>query len=333
MGMKSGFQSAFRARIHGSLRTRDDVVPSHIPMSSEDLRFFTVVAGAPSLAAASRALDVSRSAVTQRLAQLERRLRCRLLDRTTRHIRLTEEGRLLLSRADDLLHELDELADTLGGRNDVISGQLRIAAPLGFGRKYVAGIVAEFRRLHPNVTVALSLTDRPAVSAEDNNDLVIHIGELRNSSLVMVRLAPNGRIACASPAYLAEHGEPAEPSDLSQHACLALRQNEEDVTLWRFTDRHRKVTPVRVTPVMSSNDGEAVRNWALHGLGVMVRSEWDVAEDLQEGRLRRVLSRYRLPSADVVALLGKRGGRTARTEAFLTLLKQRLNPIPWRSSR
>ena len=303
---------------------------SHIPLSSEDLRFFTVVAGAPSLAAASRSLDVSRSAVTQRLAQLERRLRCRLFDRSTRQVRLTEEGRLLLSRADDLLHDLDELADTLGGRNDVVSGHLRIAAPLGFGRKYIADIVAEFRRLNPNVTVALSLNDRPAVSAEDNNDLVIHIGELRNSSLVMVRLAPNGRIACASPAYLGERGEPAEPSDLSRHACLALRQNEEDVTLWRFTDRHRKVIPVRVTPVMSSNDGEAVRNWALNGLGVMVRSEWDVAEDLQEGRLHRVLSRYRLPSADVVALLGKRGGRTARTEAFLGLLKQRLNPVPWR---
>lgn len=304
---------------------------SHIPLSSEDLRFFTVVAGAPSLAFASRALDVSRSAVTQRLAQLERRLRCRLFDRTTRHIRLTEEGRLLLSRADGLLHDLDELADTLGVRNDVISGHLRIAAPLGFGRKYVAGVVGEFRQLNPNVTVSLVLTDRPAVSAEDNNDLVIHIGELRNSSLVMVRLAPNGRIACASPAYLKDHGDPAEPLDLSQHACLALRQNEEDVTLWRFTDRHRKVIPVRVTPVMSSNDGEAVRNWALNGFGVMVRSEWDVAEDLQEGRLRRVLSRYHLPSADVVALLGKRGGRTARTEAFLGLLKERLKPVPWRT--
>jgi DNA-binding transcriptional LysR family regulator len=302
----------------------------HTPLGSEDLRFFMTVAASASLAAASRALDVSRSAVTQRLAQLESRLRCRLLDRTTRHVRLTEEGRLLLTRADDLLRSLDELSSTLGVRHDVVSGHLRVAAPLGFGRRYVAPVLAEFRERNPHVTVSLTLTDRSAISAEDNWDLIIHIGELRNSSLVMIRLAPNGRIVCASPAYLAKRGEPAEPADLASHACLALRQNEEDVTLWRFTDRNRKVTPVRIAPAMSSNDGEAVHAWALSGLGVMVRSEWDVADDLRNGRLRRILSRYRLPSADVVALLGQRNGRTARVDAFLTLLKERLQPIPWR---
>ena len=307
------------------------MVDRRIPLGSEDLRFFVVVANAPSLAAASRSLDVSRSAVTQRLAQLESRLRCRLLDRTTRHVRLTEEGRLLLDRADGLLRDLDELAGTLGVRHDLVSGHLRIAAPLGFGRKYVAPAVGAFRKLNPAVTTTLVLTDRPAVSAESNWDLVIHIGELRSSSLIMVRLAPNSRVVCASPAYLAEHGEPAQPADLSAHACLALRQNDEDVTLWRFVDRQRKTIPVRINPAMSSNDGEVVRAWALAGLGIMVRSEWDIAEDLRAGRLCRVLSRHRLPSADVVALLGERGGRTARAEAFLRLLKETLQPIPWRA--
>ena len=206
-----------------------------------------------------------------------------------------------------------------------------MAAPFGFGRRYVSSVVGEFRRLHPDVTVALTLTDRPMVSAHDHYyDLVIHIGELRDSSLVMVRLAPNVRIACASPDYLRERGEPVEPQDLGRHACLALRENEEDVTLWRFTDRHRKVISVRVAPVMSSNDGDAVRSWALSGLGVIVRSEWDVADDIHSGRLRRVLPHYRLPAADIVALLGKRGERTARAKAFLTLLKEKLQPIPWR---
>jgi DNA-binding transcriptional LysR family regulator len=146
----------------------------------------------------------------------------------------------------------------------------------------------------------------------------------------MVRLAPNERIVCAAPAYLATHGEPKEPTELTAHACLALRQNEEDVTLWRLIDRHKKTIPVRITPVMSSNDGEAVRAWALQGLGIIARSEWDIAEDLRSGRLRQILTRYRLPSADVVALLGKRGSRTARTNAFLKLLQDRLRPIPWR---
>jgi DNA-binding transcriptional LysR family regulator len=133
---------------------------------------------------------------------LESRLRCRLLDRTTRHVRLTEEGRLLLDRAAGLLRDLDELAGTLGVRHDLVSGHLRIAAPLGFGRKYVAPVVGAFRKLNPAVSTTLVLTDRPAVSAESNWDLVIHIGELRSSSLVMVRLAPNSRVVCASPTYL-----------------------------------------------------------------------------------------------------------------------------------
>jgi DNA-binding transcriptional LysR family regulator len=299
-------------------------------LGSADLNFFVVVATATSLAAASRSLDVSRSAVTQRLSQLEARLRCTLLDRTTRHLRLTEEGQLLLDRARVVLAELEEITDALSGRHDVVSGHLRIAAPLGFGRRYIAPVAAAFRECNPDVTITLTLTDRPAIADESNWDLIIHIGELKNSSLVMVRLAANERFACASPAYLEARGKPADPLKLAAHACLALRQNDEDVTLWRFVDRHRKTIPVRVAPAMSSNDGETVRAWALEGLGIMVRSEWDVADDLAQGRLERVLSRYRLPSADVVALLGRRGGRAARVNAFLKLLQERFRPNPWR---
>jgi DNA-binding transcriptional LysR family regulator len=301
-------------------------------LGSADLHFFVIVAGATSLAAASRSLDVSRSAVTQRLSQLEARLRCRLLDRTTRHLRLTEEGQLLLDRARVVLADLDELTDTLSGRHDVVSGHLRIAAPLGFGRRYIAPVAAAFRKRNPDVTITLTLTDRPALADESNWDLIIHIGELKNSSLVMVRLAPNERFACASRAYLQAREAPAHPLDLASHVCLALRQNDEDVTLWRFVDRHRKTIPVRVAPSLSSNDGETVRLWALEGLGIMVRSEWDVAEDLAHGRLERVLPRYRLPCADVVALLGTRDGRTARVNAFLALLQEHLRPTPWRPS-
>ncbi len=304
----------------------------HSALSSEDLRFFVVVAASSSLAAASRSLDVSRSAVTQRLNQLESRLRCRLLDRSTRHLRMTEEGQLLLHRARSVLEDLDQITDALEERHDTVSGHLRIAAPLGFGRRYVVPIVAEFRKRHAAVTIALTLSDRPAIADENNWDLIIHIGELRNSSLVMVRLAENDRMACASPSYLRAHGEPADPHDLSSHACLALRENDEDVTLWRFVDRHKKTTPVRISPAMSSNDGEAVRAWALAGLGVVVRSEWDIADDIAAGRLKRVLSRFRLPAADVVALLGKRGGRTARADAFLRVLREQFRRNPWRPS-
>lgn len=299
-------------------------------LNSADLRFFVTVADSPSLAAAARELDVSRSAVTQRLRQLEARLGCLLLERSTRHLRLTEEGRLLLDRSRSLLTDLDDITGILNLRRNVISGHLRIAAPLGFGRRYVTPMLADFRERHPSVDVSLTLTDRPVIAEEGHWDLIIHIGELKDSSMVMVRLAPNERFLVAAPAYLAAQGEPSDPGDLARHACLALRQNEEDVTLWRFVDRQRRTFPVRITPAMSSNDGEVVRAWALRGLGLMVRSEWDIAEDLRTGRLVRVLPRLRLPPADVVALLNKRGGRTARASAFLGLLQDSLKPVPWR---
>ncbi len=299
-------------------------------LSSADLRFFVTVAGANSLAAAARELDVSRSAVTQRLRQLEERLQCVLIERSTRHLRLTEAGQIILARGQAVLDELDSIAEALSLRRKVVSGHLRIAAPLGFGRRYITPLLAAFREAHPSVLVSLTLTDRPVVSDEGNWDLIIHIGELKNSSLVMVRLASNERYLCAAPSYLAAHGEPLCPLDLARHSCLALRQNDEDVTLWRFIDEQQNAIPVRITPTMSSNDGEAVRTWALQGLGLMVRSEWDVVEDLRLGRLQRVLPALRMPPADVVALLGKRGGRSARANVFLSLLQERLKPVPWR---
>lgn len=299
-------------------------------LTSADLRFFVTLAGAPSLAAASRVLDVTRSAVTQRLAQLEARLSCRLLDRSKRRLRPTAEGQLLLARARVLLAELEELGGLLTARREVVSGHLRVSAPLGFGRRYVTPVLAAFRHQFPSVSVTLTLTDHPATADEDNWDVIVHIGELRNSSLVMVRLAPNERVLCAAPSYLAKRAPLRAPADLAAHACLALRQNEEDVTLWRFADRRGKTIPTRVTPAMASNDGESVHAWALAGLGIIVRSEWDVVADLKSGRLRRVLPGYSLPSADVVALLGRRGGRTARANAFVKMLQDSLKPTPWR---
>ena len=154
-------------------------------LTSADLRFYVALASAPSLAAASRALDVSRSAVTQCLAQLELRLRCRLLDRSRRRVRLTTEGELLLARGQAMLADLDELTGQLSARREVVSGHLRVAAPLGFGRRYIAPVVALYKERYPGVPVTLTLTDHPATATEDNWDVIVHIGELRSSSLVM----------------------------------------------------------------------------------------------------------------------------------------------------
>jgi DNA-binding transcriptional LysR family regulator len=305
-------------------------------LSTDDIRFFTAIAAAPSLAAAARALDVTPPAVSLRLRSLEQRLGVQLISRSARRLTLTDEGELLLQRGRALLDDAAELTDELLARRGAIAGHLRILAPLGFGRRHIAPVAASFRASHPQVSVELMLSDRLGRAAADSCDIMIHIGALKDSTLRVLRLAPNQRYLCASPAYLSRYGSPAHPQDLHHHACIALRENEEDVTLWRFARERTKRAPdiIRIEPALASNDGDVVKAWALAGCGLIVRSEWDVAEDLKAGRLVRLLPDYLLPSADVVALLGPdRGGRARRTQAFLDWLHASLTPPPWRAGK
>ena len=300
-------------------------------ISSDDLRFFVALAASNSLAAAARALNVTPPAVTQRLKSLEERLGLRLADRTGRQMTLTDEGDHLARNARQILDEIGELSDSLIARRAVVSGHLRVVAPMGFGRRYVAPAAAQFRKSYPAVTLSLMLSDRPARLDDSMWDLMLYIGQLRNSSLVAQVLAPNERLCCASPEYLARAGIPIHPKDLLQHTCVALRENDEDVTLWRFTPARRgKPVGIRIEPILSSNDGEVAHQWTLAGAGVTVRSEWHVADDIRTGRLVRVLDNWKLPSANVVALLGARHGRAARTSRFLKYLQRALSPVPWR---
>lgn len=299
-------------------------------LSLDDLRFFTMVARSRTLAAAARALDVTPPAVTQRLRQLESRLKVRLLDRSTRHLALTDEGEMLAARALPVIAELDELTETLAARRGTVAGHLRIVAPFGFGRRFVAPLVATFQRDNPETTTSMTLAENPYRLPQASWDVLVHIGELRDSSLTSHRLAPNDRIVCASPSYLARHGTPLEPDDLHKHECIALRENDEDVTLWHFSRSRNASKAIRIRPAMATNDGDVARGWSLSGLGIIVRSEWDVADELRAGRLVRVLDRWRVPPADVIALLGERSRRTARANRFLEMLKSSLAPAPWR---
>ena len=300
-------------------------------IGSDDLRFFATIALSSSLASAARTLGVTAPAVTQRLQHLEHRVRLRLVDRSHRRLVLTEEGRLMAEQAQRILGDLESLSDLLRLRRGEVSGNLKLVAPLGFGRRYVAPVAARFRLLHPGVTLSLILTDRPWQQQEEAWDLMVHVGELRDSSLLMRHLAPNERVVCAAPAYLARAGTPLAPDDLRAHDCIALRENEEDVTLWRFgsADGEPRAN-IRIEPVLSSNDGDAVRQWALEGAGIVLRSEWDVADELRAGRLVRLLPDWRPRPADVVALLPQRQERMARTRHFLAMLAASLAPAPWR---
>ncbi|MFH6781057.1 MULTISPECIES: LysR family transcriptional regulator [Methylobacterium] len=311
-------------------------------LGPDDLRFFLAIAEAPSLAAASRALDVSPPAVTQRLRALEARLGVHLVDRTGRHLALTDEGELIAERGRAILASLGDLDEALAARRGQVVGHLRIVAPLGFGRAYVAPVAAAFQAAHPEVAIDLMLSDRLGGVPEGTFDLAVHVGAIAQAApgLIARRLAPNERVICAAPTYLADRGSPKSPGDLRAHACIALRENDEDVTLWRFRRRDPGLQGpglstteerVRIEPRLSSNDGEVVRGWALAGRGIILRSEWDVAGDLRAGHLVRLLPGHVLPEAPVMALLGaRRHARAARTRRFLDALASALDPPPWR---
>jgi DNA-binding transcriptional LysR family regulator len=299
-------------------------------ISTEDLHFFIMLASAVSLADAARKLNVTPPAVTQRLRLLEDRLGMRLIDRSGRRMVLTDEGELLALHARRICDDIGNLSDTLASRRGTVTGHLRVIAPLGFGQRYVAPAVAQFRSLYPEVSASLVLSDRPARVSDDLWDLMVHIGELRDSALVSRRLAPNRRLLCAAPRYLARRGEPRHPNDLRRHDCIALRENDEDVTMWRFTPKHQgEPTNVRIEPAMTSNDGGTVRDWALAGLGIIARSEWDVAEHLHAGRLVSLLDGWTQPNADIVALISPRHGRSLRATRFLDLLRASTEQQPW----
>lgn len=299
-------------------------------ISTDDLIFFHMIASSPSLAEAARRLNVTPPAVTQRLRALEAKVGVKLIDRTSRGLSLTDEGELVASQGITIIGAIDDLSEQLASRTSQVRGHLRVAAPYGFGRRHVAPIVQQFAVDHPAASATLELSDSPIRQMLESWDIIVHIGTLPESDRLVTTLAPNRRILCAAPAYLASAGPIDNPMDLAAHRCLALRENNEDVTLWRFSHaRHGKVT-VRVDPSLSSNDGEIIRDWALTGLGVIVRSEWDVAQDLAAGRLTEILPHWSLPAADVVALLHARQGRSGRTNAFLQSLRDRLSPAPWR---
>ncbi len=303
-------------------------------LSTDDLRFFCTLASQPSLSATARLLDVTPSSVTQRLQAIEDKLRLKLADRQGRGIALTEQGQLLAERAQAILADLEALQGALHEQRDELAGRLRVLAPMGFGSAHIAPLAARFRALHPALAFELELSDRPNQRLHEGWDVVVHIGALRDSSLRQLVLARNRRYLCAAPAYLARHGRPRTLEELAGHACLALRENEEDATRWRLLPPGAsQYRTVRIEPPLASNDGRVIKQWALDGQGIMLRSEWDVAGELRSGALQRVLPDHALPEADIVALLPAHAQqRPLRTRRFVDFLKQELANPPWLES-
>lgn len=285
-----------------------------------DLGFFSVLAGAGSLSEAARELGITTPAVSKHLALMESRVGLSLVNRTTRRMGLTPEGELYLAHARRILGEIDDMAQLLGVARATPQGLLRVNATLGFGRSHVAPLVSRFARLHPEVEVQLQLSVNPPPLTDDAFDVCLRFGAPPDARVIARRIAPNRRLLCASPVYLARHGTPEVPDDLSRHQCIGIRQGELAYGVWRLSSgrgRAARTESVRTRGRLTTNDGGIAVQWALDGHGIVMRAEWDVEVYLRRGRLVQVLPQYTTPDADIHAVYPQRHQLSARVRAFV----------------
>ncbi|WP_108663741.1 LysR family transcriptional regulator [Acuticoccus kandeliae] len=292
-------------------------------MSESDLGFFVLLASRGSFAEAARDIGVTASAVSRRLARLEERLGVRLMNRTTRRVSLTGEGRAYFSKATRLLGEIEELENSLRSGQEMPSGLLRINATFGFSREHIAPAVSAFCRTYPDVEVQLIVSDAPLNLIEQGLDLNIRFGNPPPSNLMQRLLQRNRRFMCASPDYIERHGAPRRLDDLRDHNCIVLRQEHDIYGIWRFDERDGETPSARIKGGLSTNDGEMAREWVLAGHGIMLRSEWDIARHVREGRLRVVLPDY-FQTANIAAIYPERHQLTAKVRVFVDLLARRI---------
>ena len=293
----------------------------------QEITIFARVVTTGSLSAAARDLGLSPALVSRRLAGLEARLGVRLINRTTRSLHMTDEGAAYYETCTRLLADIEEADAAVSAGRAEPRGILRVALPASFGNQHVAPLVPRFAARYPDVQIALSLSDRTVNVVEEGFDLAVRIADLADSSLAARKLAPNRRVVCASPAYLQRHGAPRTPDDLAQHNCLTTTDFAMN---WDYRDPDGKPGSARVTGRYACDNWEVLREWALAGLGVALKSTWDVRRHLEDGSLVSLLPGYTFATdVAIYAVYPHRRHLPAKTRAFIEFLAESFGPEPY----
>ncbi|EEX08167.1 transcriptional regulator, LysR family [Ruegeria lacuscaerulensis ITI-1157] len=293
-------------------------------MDTEALRLFVMAADRLNISAAGRELGLAPAVASGRLARLEAELGVELLHRTTRKVSLSLEGAEFLPYAREILAQSDAARAVLGNSQSHPRGTLRFAAPSSFAQLHIMPLLADFHAGHPDLTLDLRLSDRQTDLIEGSFDLALRSAPLADSSLKGRKLADDVRILCASPAYLAEHGTPEAPDDLSRHRFIAWA-NADPRELVSSTGARFTLKPAATLCRAIIDDGTSQREATLAGAGISINSEWSVAHEIRRGRLVRVLPEWRLNDRAVLWLVYPRSNiLTPKTRAFIDFLIERL---------
>ncbi len=291
-----------------------------------DYALFAQVVDAGSLSAAARTLAISPAMVSKRLARLEARLGVRLVHRTTRRLSLTDAGEAFHADIAIILQSLREAEHRVMGTSAHPAGRLRVSAPTSFGRLHVTPQLHAFLAAHPRIAVELDLTDAYADLIAQRIDVAIRIAADVPASLAAHRLGRNRRVLCASPAYLAQAGTPVTPTALSTHRLLAA----EGQWPWRLVGPGARRRAVDGTSHVRTNSSEVVRELALTGVGIALRSLWDVGDALASGALVRVLPEWEGPDDLAIWAVHPRAAAVPpAVTAFVTFLKATIDPARW----
>lgn len=288
-------------------------------MVLDDLEFFLAITDACTLSAAARMTHTTPSTISRRLTALEQNLGAKLVNRTTRQLTLTDEGKTLLERARPLLRELDQIRSELREAQEKPNGMLRVSASIGFGSRYIAPLVGEFRRLHPKIMLDLRLENERVNLNANEADVAIRVGRLADSALRSVKLASLHRVACASPVYLNSRGRPAHPEALADHECITVGAADRAGGAWRFSGWG----PHHPDPTLILSSHEAAATAAIAGAGIAHLPLWLVACDFENRRLERVLEAYEAASSGGVYLLWQERP-AAKVRAFVDFLRARI---------
>ncbi len=277
------------------------------------MRVFERVVSLGSLTAAAEDLGLSLGAVSKRLTNFEQRLGTQLIHRSTRKLSVSDEGRTLYQHIRRILDEVDEAEESLRNQKSQLSGSLKITVPTSFGQRHLLPALSEFSQRYPQIRLQLLFSDELKDLIEEGIDVAIRYGELPDSRLVARKLLTNRRVLCASPDYLQQFGYPTSIDDLVKHRCIVMGHHVE--TEWRFAE-HK----VHIHGYMACNDGEACHRLALQGVGVVMKSYWDVAGDLNSGRLVQVLPQFAIIEAPINLVYLRSQDLAPRVKMFVEYL-------------
>ncbi|RXT29822.1 LysR family transcriptional regulator [Rhizobium leguminosarum] len=282
------------------------------------LRLYIAVAETESFSGVARQRAIATSTVALAVTQLEQEFGARLMTRTTRRLVFTHEGERLLVDARRILADWDAAMSGMM-ENGPLTGPIKVTATNDFGRSQLRTHLDAFQVLHPQITMSLVLTDSTIDLVEERIDLALRYGPLADSSLRARLLVRGHRLVCASPDYWHRAGKPRHPGDLSDHNCLILSRPGAPLAAWPFRDGDRQFT-VKVSGDRQASDGAILREWGVEGVGVVLKNDWDIRNELQTGKLETALDAYVAGHVDLYAVqpAGPPSRRTAALVAYLS---------------